>query len=89
MRAASWPAPRAPSSAIPSPETRLRAAIRRQGLRSAMAYLALITAALALGTGIAQAAMRRPLSAERLEMAAGTLLLTGLALLGTGLPLFR
>ncbi|WP_162559893.1 hypothetical protein [Methylobacterium radiodurans] len=54
-----------------------------------MAYLALATAALILGTGLAQTAVRRPLAAERLEMAAGTLLVTGLALLGTGLPLFR
>ncbi len=54
-----------------------------------MAYLALATASLALGTALAHTAKRRPIAAERLEMAAGTLLLTGLALLGTCLPLFR
>ncbi|WP_331295634.1 hypothetical protein [Methylobacterium hispanicum] len=54
-----------------------------------MAYLALVTATLALGTGLARAAMRRSVRPQCLETAAGTLLLTGLALLGAALPLFR
>ncbi len=46
-------------------------------------------ASLVLGGGFACAAVRLPAQAARLETYGGTLLITGLVVLGTGLPLFR